>query len=434
MMERYLRVVRYRWRRLAWALALLLGVIASCVVVREELAVRLDARVARRAVKEGRFNEAQGPLQRWLLARPRAAEAHFLTARVALGLNRPDDIPGPLERAKEMGHPAPEVDRIWGLVFARAKRYTRAEPLLRSAWDACLGHDPEVAEALARVYLETLQLEPAAEVLRCWARDAPSNPTPHLWWTEIDTRTGAPRSTLIGHYLDALGRDPNLDKARLGLAQQLLATGRHDEAAREFAAYTVRNPHDPEGLIGAGLTAVAAGDEPSADRDFNRALAEDPNHTLALKELATIDSRQGRFEQALGLIDRAIRIDPFDPELRYPRALLLSKLGRGPEATEEFGTIRTLRKEHLRMAEIQAGLIANPSDVPLRSEAARWMVEHGREEEGILLANMVLEDRPDHPETCRLLTDYYTNRGDHGLANLYRLYAAPPVQETLRSR
>src|SRR5258708_1112561 len=105
MIERYLRAVRYRWRRLAWALALLLGTIVSCVAVRQELAVRLDAREARRAVKEGRFSEAQGPLRRWLVARPRAAEAHFLTARVALGLNQPDEIPGPLERAKELGHP-----------------------------------------------------------------------------------------------------------------------------------------------------------------------------------------------------------------------------------------------------------------------------------------------------------------------------------------
>lgn len=397
------------------------------VAVRDDLAVRRVARDARRAVEAGRFSEAIDPLRRWQKARPGAAEAHFLEARVALELNRSDEVLGPLERARELGYPRRQIDRLWGVILARSGRTAEAEPLLREAWEARSGPDRQVAESLARVYLVSLRFGDAAELLGHWAREAPDDPKPFLWWTEIDTRTKADRTVIIGHFREALRRDPGLDKARLGLAKQLLAAGHNPEAAAEFSAYKARNPQDPEGFVGAGLNAQALGDEPAAVRDFERAHSLDPNHTLVLKELARIVAHGGRFEDAVRLLDRAIAVDPFDPELRYPKAVLLSRTGKIAEAEAEFASTARLRKEHLRMAEIQSRLLNNPQDVALRSEAALWMIGHGREEEGLQLAKMVLNDQPGHPETCRALAEYYRKKNEPGLASYYRVHSASPA-------
>jgi hypothetical protein len=79
------------------------------------------------------------------------------------------------------------------------------------------------------------------------------------------------------------------------------------------------------------------------------------------------------------------------------------------------------------MAEIEAALVTTPRDIPLRIEAAQWMTAHGRWEEGMAWARMVLQDQPDNPDASRLLADYHQSRGEVGLANHYRLHAAPAV-------
>jgi hypothetical protein len=52
------------------------------------------------------------------------------------------------------------------------------------------------------------------------------------------------------------------------------------------------------------------------------------------------------------------------------------------------------------------------------------MVAHGRDDEGLRWARMILADAPDHPATNRLLADYHERRGEAGRANFYRLQAA----------
>ena len=58
-------------------------------------------------------------------------------------------------------------------------------------------------------------------------------------------RTDASNEDIIARYREALRRDPSLDKARLGLADQLRAIRRHAQAATEYAAYLAHRPDDP---------------------------------------------------------------------------------------------------------------------------------------------------------------------------------------------
>src|SRR5262249_3537666 len=84
-----------------------------------------------------------------------------------------------------------------------------------------------------------------------------------------------------------------------------------------------------------------------------------------------------------------------------------------------------LRREHSELAELAERLIRRPDDDDLRCRAARWMLDHGRAEEGVRWARLVLRDHPDHPEANRLMAEHHRRRGAPGLANFYRLHAAP---------
>ena len=79
----------------------------------------------------------------------------------------------------------------------------------------------EVAKELARIYLSTYRLAHAAEAIETWRTLDHSDPQPYLWANEIAMRSEVDPSVLIRNYRAALDRDPNLAKARLGLAQQL---------------------------------------------------------------------------------------------------------------------------------------------------------------------------------------------------------------------
>ncbi len=122
--------------------------------VRDELAIRTDAQAARRLVAAGKYQEASAPLERWIKAKPNAAEPHFLAARGAIGLRLFDLGLAELNRARMLGYPAEAIDRERGIALSRAGRLTEAEPILRKLLMAGRDKkpDPEADEALAKCY------------------------------------------------------------------------------------------------------------------------------------------------------------------------------------------------------------------------------------------------------------------------------------------
>src|SRR5262249_55574576 len=148
----------------------------------------------------------------------------------------------------------------------------------------------------------------------------PRDPQPYLWSNEIGSRTGASPAVLIRNYQAALERDSGLEKARLGLAEQLGRDRRYDESEAEYRAYLRRNPRDAAAMAGLGRTALQAGDVEGAARAFESALEVDPRQLDALKELARLDIRFGRFDRARRRLEQLAGLAPFDHEVLYAYA------------------------------------------------------------------------------------------------------------------
>ena len=396
------------------------------------LPVALDARAARAAVAAGRLDDAERPLERWVQARPRAAEAWFLKAQDASNRGQPQEALRFLARARSLGYPEEPTGRLRGILLARTGRVAEAEPLLRRTLAASTRPEPEVARELARIYLESYRLEAVPPVLERWMRDAPNDPTPYLWQVEVDQRAVAEPQVIIARYRAALERDPNLDRARLGLADALLSAHRNDEAAAEYAAYLERHPDDPEALLGAGINAAEQGDDAAATAYLQKAAALAPKDARPLSELASLAVRRNDPEQALALLDQAIRLQPRDFELHYRRSVLLDHLGRPEDAKRERELTEQLRSAQGRIKELRDRLALSPNDPQLRYEVATWLIENGHEEEGLQWAERTVRDRPDHAPTNRLLAEYYARRGQTGLANYYRLQGSSQTQAKAR--
>jgi Flp pilus assembly protein TadD len=406
-----------------WAAGLALLVASAYVGYRHFMLAR-DMGAVRAAIAARNFDAALAPLDRWLALSPGAAEAHYWLARMKLGTNQPQEALQAINRARELGFDRAQLDCVVAIIQSRAGQYRDAEPVLLSAFQDGTEPRAEVAQELARVYLSTYQIDRASVPLERWRELAPEDARPYLWRNEIESRrTNTEASVLIRNYLDALKRDPNLDQARLGLAERLRKEHRLEEARREYATYLARHSTDVAALNGAGSAALEADDVEAAVRSFEAALAVASRDTTALKELAQINLRRGRFRQACDQLRRVAEIDRFDPDIHYTyaRALKLSGDDKGAKAETELSL--RLRREHSELEEIRTKLMRNPGDVDLRFQTARWFLDHGRDTEGLDWAKEILRQSPNHVPLHRLLADYHERKGSAGLANYHRAMA-----------
>jgi Flp pilus assembly protein TadD len=279
-------------------------------------------------------------------------------------------------------------------------------------------------EALARIYLENYDFPHARAVLSRWTQDAPTDPRPPWWRAEANRRADAEPEVIIADFQEVLRRDPQHAEAQLGLAQELARAHRDTEAAAAFAAYLARHPETAPAHTGAGLSAIALGDEDTAIRHLDRALTLDPDHAPAHLARAEIDLRHKDLASALFHLDRAAALTPFDPPVHYQRSLVLKRLGRDAESTQEHATFTRLTKDRELLDDLRARLAASPDDATLQAAIAHWMFRHGFDQEGVRWSRKILDDHPAHPETCQLLASYYERIGDWRQAEFFKTQAA----------
>jgi Tfp pilus assembly protein PilF len=414
---------------ISWLIVLILlfGLIAfGAVFVSARRAIDREAQAARAALSAGRPEWARGPLERWMRARPKSAEAHALLAEVALSEGDLSRVKREIDAARALGYEDAKLERLRGLWLARLGRYAEAEPILTALYAAPGKSDPAVDEALARIFLKTYRLRRAKTVIDRWIEDAPADGRPFLWLTEIDRRTDVENpQSWEQHYREALRRNPELDAARHGLAESLRRIHRNEEAAQEFQRYLSRHPDDPVALAGAGLNAVEQGDLGEAARLLDHALALAPSSTAALKARAEVDLHKGQLDAARQRLDKAVAASPFDDEAVHTRARVRSMLGDTAGAQADVATFNRLKRDQAELLALRETILNHPNDNDTRAKAAVWCFGHGRPADGMDWAMAILASEPNHAATCLLLADYYTKQPDGaGLANFYRLKAA----------
>ncbi len=260
--------------------------------------------------------------------------------------------------------------------------------------------------------------------LERWRTLAPGDARPYMWRNQIDSRANAGAAVQVQNYRAALERDPNLDRARLGLAEQLTNESKFEEAEREFREYLKRKPKDPAAMVGLGRNALQQGEIEAAIQHFEDALKANPRQPDALKELAQIDLSQRRYRQASERMQVLTQLEPYDHEIRYSYAQVLRLAGDEARARAETEVAAQLRSQHDRILDLRRKILHDSTDLASRHELAKWMLEHGHAEEGLRWAFEILRADPHHVPTHVLLADYYAKQGDPGLANYYRLMAS----------
>jgi tetratricopeptide (TPR) repeat protein len=386
--------------------------------------VRRLARTVRQSLAARRYEEAREPLRRWLAKRPDSGEANYCRAWAALAVDQRDEAAAAIEQATRLGFDPALLDCLVAIFQARGNHFDAAEPILEKVFGLQLEPRGMVAKELARIYLSSCRLTQAAMAIKRWRDLAPEDPQPYLWSNEIASLSDGEPMILILNYRAALDRDPDLDKARLGLAQQLSNARRFDDAKEEFLACLQRNPNDASAQVCLGRIAIREGNIEESTRYFEAVVAANPRQPDALKELGQIDLRLGRFQKACERLELLTRIEPFNGKVRSAYGESLRLAGDAARSRAELAHAARLRKEQDEVAALKARVRIDPRDSDACFQVARWMFDHGHHEEGLIWTDEVLRAVPHHAATHRILAEYYEKHGDTGLANYHRLVAS----------
>ena len=84
------------------------------------------------------------------------------------------------------------------------------------------------------------------------------------------------------------------------------------------------------------------------------AIRIDPNNAQALRGMARIDAAEGRVEESLGKLRKALSIDPRSPDLAQSYLFTLIRFGKYPEALEAAKTTAALSPENLQSLHFEA--------------------------------------------------------------------------------
>ncbi len=417
-------------RATRWAIAALVGIgvlaAAKRALFRDAAAVDHLEQAARRELAVGKTAKARALLDRWISASPRAADARLLSAEVALAEGDLAKVTQDLNDARSLGCAKDKLDRVHALSLSRIGRYGEAEPLLLNFYRPETEPDAAVDEALARIAMMTYRLRDAKQFIHQWIKDAPNDGRPFLWLVEYDRRMEVDNSeALEEHYREALKRDPDLDQARLGLAETLRKIHRLADAATEYDLYLARHPGDVDALAGAGRVALELADPAKAALLLDKAVALAPRNVEALKGKTNLELLRGQPQKALAHLNTVLDIDPYDTEAYYLRSRVRIQLGQNVAARQDLEAFKRYEADQTDLLKLRGILMAEPNNNDVRSKVAAWMFAHGREEDGLGWARAVLSSDPRHIATNSLLAAYYDRRGGNaGLANFYRLQAS----------
>lgn len=147
-------------------------------------------------------------------------------------------------------------------------------------------------------------------------------------------------------YRAALAIDGNAAPIRLQYAVLLRRVGNLAAARAELESYLSDHPRDPKGFVERAALFDRLDDHPAAERDLRTAWHLDGSDILPLRLLCTHLSTQGRSDEAMAEIDRAVARSPDHPVLLVERAALHRSRGALPSA----------------LVDLQAAAILDPTD------------------------------------------------------------------------
>jgi len=218
--------------------------------------------------------------------------------------------------------------------------------------------DPEILYTARRIYAAQ-----ADEVMLALSMTAPQGARMHQVMAQEMARQGDIAGS-IRHYREAARIDPAIPGLHFELAERLAEAADAAESAQaeaEYAAALKENPFDLRAACRLSEIRLKQGDLAPA-LDYGRLAARlGPNDAEALFVLAKALLANDKSAEALPLLERAAKLDPFNATIHYRLGGAYRQLDRPEDARRELTEYQRLREMKDQLRQVYIGMRLQPS-------------------------------------------------------------------------
>jgi tetratricopeptide (TPR) repeat protein len=377
--------------------------------------------LARRAVAEEHFDDAQRHVDRALGVRRRWAATQLLAARIARLRGAYAEAEQHLDRCGQLDGISEPLQLEWLLLRCARGEADELSADLLAAVDR---HHPESAailEALAGAYMRQTRYQEALRCLDRWVELAPDCVRALDWrgWVgnQLDHRAQA-----LADYERALELQPGRSAVRLRLAELLVDSSRHPEAVPHLERLREEQPANPEVLVALARCRMALSSPDEARALLDSVLAAQPDHFDALLQRGKLELESSNFAEAERWLRQALARTPGDPEARYSLYLSLQgQANRQREAREELARWQQDRRTRDRLTRLlRTELDRRPNDPDLAAETGELLLQVGEDQRGLFWLRRALALDARHAASHRALLAYYERTNDPARAEEQR--------------
>lgn len=376
-------------------------------------------REAEQAQYEHKLGQALENLDRYLECRPDSAAAQLLAARTARRLFAYDRSRDYLGEAEKLGADAESIALEKDLLRAQQGEVSSVERRLKYLVDNDHPDTVLILEAMVPGYMKTFQYPRAFACLELWLQLQTDNVHALIQHGQVCRRLDRyPEALAV--YRRAISLDPIDDNAKQELAELLLFGNETTEAGGIFEDLLERKPRDSVLVLGLVRCCMHIGEFDKARLVLDDFLQHAPTHGQALAQRGKIALETGANEEAERFLRKAVEQDPYDREYLYPLYLCLHRQQKEEEAVKLLARFKQIEADMSRLKEITRGVMLQPHDPQLRTEAGAILLRNGQRDGGITWLLSALHEDPNYAPARQELVDYYERIGELEVAARHR--------------
>jgi tetratricopeptide (TPR) repeat protein len=202
----------------------------------------------------------------------------------------------------------------------------------------------ELAPGDPRVLLATYQIarQTMDQAMLNMMLAAPDSAEMHMIMASELSREGN-QANAIGQYREAIRLNPALPGVHFELAEIMRTSADPSISAQAEAEYKAAlkiSPYDALSWRQLGGIMTAKGDFKAAEEDYNKALALQPNDAEAKTGLAIVLISRSRADEAISLLESALKDDPTNMTAHFRLSGLYRRAGRTADAAREMEAFR----------------------------------------------------------------------------------------------
>jgi cytochrome c-type biogenesis protein CcmH/NrfG len=174
------------------------------------------------------------------------------------------------------------------------------------------------------------------------------------------------QTNAVVQYREAIRLNPSLPGVHFQLAELMRASADpaiSAQAEAEYKAALKANPYDTQSWRQLGGIMNAKGDFKAAEEDYRKALALQPNDAEAKTGLAIVMISTNRTDQAVSLLESALKDDPTNMTAHFRLSGLYRRAGRTSDAEREMEAFRRYQEVKDRLSKVLKHL-AGPANKP----------------------------------------------------------------------